>query len=399
MKVTIQKESIIEGLQNAAIIIPAKAGASYIKTIWLRAEDGLLSVMSTDAGIEFTGKYNVEVHEPGLCGVQGRAFVDLVRQLPKGAINLSVDEASETLIVEQGRRRYKLALKNKEWFQEFNAFPAGEPVTWAGGVLADCLERIAFCIGDGGAQEATKCLCFKPVSDGIIEISGMDGHQFAMCTFNYPDLASRLPEKGLLIEKHFLPSIKKWLTEDEIELDITEKRLFLRRQDGIESISLPHVTGPTYPDYNSFLGKLRVDGLSELEVDRRELMECLGRMQVFNSPSEPGVIMQFTPNDVTMSAQGSEVGSADEKLEVKYNGTIDRICFPVKSLLDVASHFSSPVLRMRFVSSEGACEVTGGDDADYLVVLMPIRIADQNYYGDGGDAPEEANDDNETSGG
>lgn len=388
MRVTIQKESIIEGLQNAAIIIPAKAGTSYIKTIWLRAEDGLLSVMSTDAGIEFTGKYTVEVHEPGLCGVQGRAFVDLVRQLPNGAIDLSID--GESLVVEQGRRRYKLALKNREWFQDFNAFPAGEAVRWAGGVFSECLERITFCIGDGGAQEATKCLCLKPVDNGGIEISGMDGHQFAMCSFNYPELAAKLPEKGLLIEKHYLPSIKKWLIEDEIELNITEKRLFLRRLDGVETISLPHATGPVYPDYNSFLDKLRVDGLSELEVDRREMMDCLGRVQVFNTPAESGAIMQLSQSELTMSAQGSEVGSAKEKLEASYAGTVDRICFPAKSLFEVASHFSSARIKMRFVSNEGACEVTGPDDMDYLVVIMPIRIAAQSYYGDGGESGPEA---------
>lgn len=391
MKITMEKEAIVEGLQNAAIIIPTKAGTSYIKSIWLRAEENSLYVMSTDAGIEFTGKYRVQVHEPGLCGVQGRTFVDLIRQLPKGAIDLSVDEETDTLLVEQGRRHYKLALKNKEWFQEFNAFPEEDPITWAGGVLADCLDRISFCIGDGTNQEATRCLCFKPVENGNIEISGMDGHQFAMCTFNYADLADKLPEKGMLIEKHFLPSLRKWLTEDEIELNVTEKRVFFRRSDGVETLSVPHASGLIYPDYNTFLNKLKVEGLSELEVDRKELIDCLGRLQVFNTPADSGAIVELNPNEVIISAQGSDVGSAKENLEVKYSGTVDRICFPSKDLQEVVGHFASPMIHMRMVSNEGACEVTGADDLGYLVVLMPIRMANVNYYGDGNKAAAPAN--------
>lgn len=86
MKLIVNKEQIIEGLQKAAAIIPAKAGAAYLRSVWLKAEEGSLSVMSTDANIEFTGRYPAEVSEPGLIGVQGRAFVDLVRQRPQACL-------------------------------------------------------------------------------------------------------------------------------------------------------------------------------------------------------------------------------------------------------------------------------------------------------------------------
>ena len=104
MKLSVNKEQIIEGLQKAAAIIPAKAGAAYLRSIWLKAEEGSLSIMATDANIEFTGRYPAEVRKPGLIGVQGRAFVDLVRQLPAGVLQLTLDESTGNLLLEQGRR-------------------------------------------------------------------------------------------------------------------------------------------------------------------------------------------------------------------------------------------------------------------------------------------------------
>ena len=56
MKLTIMKEHIIEGLQKAASIIPAKSGAAYLRSLWLKAEGDKLTIMSTDANIEFTGQ-------------------------------------------------------------------------------------------------------------------------------------------------------------------------------------------------------------------------------------------------------------------------------------------------------------------------------------------------------
>ena len=45
MKLSVNKEQIIEGLQKAAAIIPAKAGAAYLRSIWLKAEKGSLSII------------------------------------------------------------------------------------------------------------------------------------------------------------------------------------------------------------------------------------------------------------------------------------------------------------------------------------------------------------------
>ncbi len=101
MKLTIMKEHIIEGLQKAAGIIPARSGAAYLRSLWLKAEGEKLAVLSTDANIEFTGKYTASVMQEGLIGVQGRAFVDLVRQLPGGQITLTLDEQSGNLLLEQ----------------------------------------------------------------------------------------------------------------------------------------------------------------------------------------------------------------------------------------------------------------------------------------------------------
>jgi Type IIA topoisomerase (DNA gyrase/topo II, topoisomerase IV), B subunit len=109
--------------------------------------------MSTDANIEFTGRYPAEVAKPGLIGVQGRAFVDLVRQLPTGVLHLTLDEASGNLLLEQGRRTYKLPVSGAEWFQNFSSFPTENAVTWSGDFLQDVLDKVSFCISDDDAME------------------------------------------------------------------------------------------------------------------------------------------------------------------------------------------------------------------------------------------------------
>ena len=379
MKLTVNKEQIIEGLLKAAAIIPAKAGAQYLRSIWLKAEDGGLSVMSTDANIEFTGRYPAEVAKPGLIGVQGRAFVDLVRQLPTGVLHLTLDEASGNLLLEQGRRTYKLPVSGAEWFQNFSSFPTENAVTWSGDFLQDILDKVSFCISDDDAMDAIACLCMKPRGNGRIDVCGLNGHQFALVSFTHDELAERLPEAGMLIQKKYLQDIKKWLGVDEIELNITDKRLYLRSLDGAEMLSLPRAAHE-YPDYNIFMSKLASEEMHPMTLDRKETMEALGRILIFNTESDRCTYMDLTASEALLSAQGQDVGSANESLEVNYNGEIKRIAFPTRNLLDVLGHFVSAKVEMMLTGSEGPCGIRGNDDPDYTVIIMPMKVSETTYY-------------------
>ncbi|KAF5085109.1 Beta sliding clamp [anaerobic digester metagenome] len=379
MKLTVNKEQIIEGLLKAAAIIPAKAGAQYLRSIWLKAEEGSLSVMSTDANIEFTGRYPAEVAAPGLIGVQGRAFVDLVRQLPTGVLHLTLDEASGNLLLEQGRRTYKLPVSGAEWFQNFSAFPAENAVTWSGDFLQDILDKVGFCISDDDAMDAIACLCMKPRGNGRIDVCGLNGHQFALVSFTHDELAERLPEGGMLIQKKYLADIKKWLGVDEIELNITDKRLYLRSLDGAETLSLPRAAHE-YPDYNIFMSKLASEDMHPMTLARKEAIEALGRILIFNTESDRCTYMDLSAGEALLSAQGQDVGSANESLEVTYNGDIKRIAFPTRNLLDVLGHFVSAKIDMMLTGSEGPCGIRGADDADYTVIIMPMKVSETTYY-------------------
>lgn len=379
MKLKFQKEAVIDGLQKASGIIPSKVGAAYLRSIWLRARNNTLAIMATDADIEFTGTYPAEVEEEGLAGVQGRAFVDLVRKLPNGEISLSIDKNGANLLVSQGRRSYKLALSGKDWFQEFSPYPEGESVSWTGGVFGEYLDRVAFCIADDDLQDSLGCLCLKPRENGRIDLCGLNGHQFALVSFIYEDLCARLPAEGLLIQKKYLADIKKWLGPDEIELNLTEKRLYLKRLDGAETLSLPRAMHD-YPDYNLFMAKLEGENITRLEIPRKETMECLGRIQVFNTDTDRCVFMDMKPGEAIFSAQGSDTGSGNENIEAEYSGDLEKIAFPTKNLMEIFGHFNSERVLMKLTGAEGPCGIDGPDDMGYVVIIMPMKVASNAYY-------------------
>ena len=384
MYLTVKKEQIIEGLQKAASIIPSKAGAAYRRSIWLQALKGAdgdrLTIMSTDVNIEFTGTYPVDIREEGTAGVNGRAFVELLRRLPGGDITLRLDEESHILSVEQGRRSYKLPTVDPVWFQPLPPFPEEGAVLWSGDFFQDIIDKVAFCISDDDSAEGLACLYFKAGEEGKVDACGLNGHQFAMVRFINDELARLLPENGLLIQKKYVNELRKWLGSDEVMLNISERRFHIRTGSGSETLSIPRSANFSYPDHLSFLARLDGANTSQLDVDRRETMDALDRLLIFNNDSDRCTYFRFSPQEVELSAQGQETGSATEHLEGTFQGDLELIAFPTRSLMDILGHFQSSSLHYVFTGAEGPCGITGSDDAEYTVILMPMKIAESSYY-------------------
>ena len=379
MKLFVVKEEIIEGLQKAASIIPAKTGAAFLRTIWLRADGNALKIMSTDSNLEFCGRYPARIETPGLVGIQGRRFYDLLRKLPPGEIALTLDADNDVLTLKQGRRTYKLPVNDVTWFQEFARFPRENAVLWSGDFLKEIIDRIAFCISDEDNMEAMKCMKITPSpKDDYIEVCGLNGHQFALFKFTNDDIYRILPKEGILLHKKYLLELKKWITADEVEFTLDSKRLYFSTEEQKEIFSLP-LSYYEYPKYENFLSTME-EGFSTLELDKFELMDSLERISIFNTDNQICTYFVFDNGELTLFAQGQDIGEASELLSVTFQGSLQKVAFPTKKLLEILSHYNSGIILMKIMGELSPCVITGTDDRDYLTIIMPMEITEETYY-------------------
>jgi DNA polymerase III subunit beta len=379
MKLFVVKEEIIEGLHKAASIIPAKTGAAFLRTIWLRADGDALKIMSTDSNLEFCGRYPARVETPGLVGIQGRRFYDLLRKMPPGEITIALDAENDVLLLRQGRRSYKLPTNDVTWFQDFARFPGENAVLWSGDFLREVIDRIAFCISDDDNMEAMKCMKVTPSrKDDYIEVCGLNGHQFSLFKFTNEDISNILPKEGILIHKKYLLELKKWITADEVEFTLDSKRLYFRTGEHKEIFSLP-LSYYEYPNYENFLSTIE-ENVSTLELDKFELIDSLERISIFNTDNQICTYFVFENGDLTLFAQGQDIGEASELISVTFSGNLKKIAFPTKKLIEILSHYTSGIVQMRLMGELSPCVITGVDDRDYLTIIMPMEITEETYY-------------------
>jgi DNA polymerase-3 subunit beta len=385
MKCQVLKEDIVEGVQLASNIIPAKTGTAYLRTIWLETRESAITIMATDSNIEFTGTYPAQILEPGRVGIHGKKFSDLIRKLPPGELTFEANEGDSTILIHQGKKKYKLPLNNGSWFQEFQPMPEEGQIVWPGDLLQNVIERISFCINDSEDSGAMNCIKFTPLPDGVIEVCGMNGHQFGLLRFSIPDTHATLGEAGVLIAKKDLGEIGKWLRTEDISINLTEKKMFLRSAKGHETLSVPRRTN-AFPDYRNFIESYENTFRSTLEVDKYELTDALERILLFNTQSSRSTYLHFSPNELGLSCHGQEFGEGLEIIGAQFQGDLDMIAIPTRILLEIMSHFTSNTITFQLAGPLDPCKITGPDDPDYFVITMPVEITEDTYYTEEEDA-------------
>ncbi|MDO4768600.1 MAG: DNA polymerase III subunit beta [Pseudomonadota bacterium] len=379
MFLKIRKEDIIDGLLKAAAIIPAKTGAAYLRTVWLRAGGETLSILATDSSIEFVGNYPAVVSEGGLTGVSGKKFCELMRRMPPGEITLKLDADGKHLHIEQGRRKYKLPSNDASWFQEFTPFPENNAVLWSGDFFKEAIDRIAFCIADDEELGNMNCIKLAAVEGDDVEICGLNGHLFGLLRFTNAEIHKVLGESGALIAKKYLLEIRKWLSNDEIEISLSDKRLFLRTGNRGEIFSLP-LKSYVFADYRNFIRQYKDRFTSSLEVDRHELTDALERIFVFNTELNKATFFDLAPEELALHCQGQDVGEGRELIGCRYSGGLEKVALSTKIMLEIMGHFTSDTLNLAFVGASEPCRITGKDDANYMIITMPVEISETTYY-------------------
>ena len=380
MKITINREHCVDGLQKAGNVTPARAATVMLKTTWIRTDRAgkSITLMASNGYTEYLGTYPAEVEKDGFVGVYGKSLADLLRALPEGSVDMFTDRRGRNLVISQGSRLYKLPASNREWFQPLIPFPGTGTVGWSGEELLDIIDRVFFCILDD-EDSPLGCLCIHPEENGGIDFCGLNGCRAALVRITNSALHGKLPGEGILIQKKYLADIRRLISPGEIEIGLTPRRFFIRNRGARDMVSVP-LAQFAYPDYSVFFDRMKADTCSIVRVSRSEFSDALARSLIFNTRDENSVAITIAADSLTIASSDKSTGSATETIAAECQSTVDHIAFITRGLVELLSRLGEDSLTIKIASENGPCSFQTDDDKNYVVIAMPVHIVDDAYY-------------------
>lgn len=367
MKFQIEKETLLNPLQQIIGAVEKRQTMPALSNVLLRATDNQLTLTATDLEIELVSHIAIIIDEPGDITVPARKLLDICKSLPNEAqINFSVKD--NKALVQSGRSRFTLATLPANDFPALDAINSVYEFEITQHTLRDLIDKTAFAMAQQDVRYYLNGLMLE-VSANILRAVATDGHRLAYCEKETnADIADIkqviLPRKGVLELVRLLgdndDTVKIILGSNHLQVEFNQIRLTSKLIDG------------RFPDYNRVMPEEGTKNI--LTADRDLLRHALIRASILSNEKYRGIRLILEKDLIKLQAQNPDQEEADVEQEVVYSGEDIEIGFNVNYMLDVLNVTNSQMVQASLRDSNSSFLLTYPDQTDCKYVIMPMRL-------------------------
>ena len=366
MQFTISRENLLKPLQQVCAVLTSRPNIPVLNNVLLQINGDQLSITGTDLEVELTthAKLSVSV-ENGSYTIPAKKFLDICRSLPDSA-EISVTFEQDRAIVQSGRSKFNLTTLPAEEYPNLTDWQSEVDFSIEQSTLRRLIEATQFSMANNDARYFLNGMKFE-TEGNLLRTVATDGHRLAVCTIALEqDLQTHsviLPRKGVLELVRLLE------TSDELaRLQIGTNNLRIQLNNIVFTSKL--IDG-RFPDYRRVLPR---NATRIVEGDWDTLKQAFVRAAILSNERFRSVRLQFSANQLKITATNPEQEVAEEIIDVAYDSDEMEVGFNVSYILDVLNALKCERVRMRLTDASSSCLIEDCDDSSAEYVIMPMRL-------------------------
>ena len=368
MKFTTEKNEIVDALQMGASIAERRQTIPILANLRIVARDGKVEITATDLEIQIKTLTEVKkVIEEGEITVSARKMSELCRSLPDNEA-LEFDLNNGKLTVSSKNFHADFATISALDFPELESKEETNSLSISSSALQRLLNKTAFCMASQDVRYYLNGLLVE-YKGGEVNAVATDGHRLALATSPLDKTITIDGERQILPRKAVL-ELSKILRQENEDIKITFGNSSLSIQDENLDFSTKLIDGK-FPDYEKVLPSGEPNSL---EVSKESLQSALSRASVLSNEKYRGVRFALDKNTLKLTANNPEKESAEELLDVNYNGNPMEIGFNIGYLLDVLGTIETDNVELNFYGEESSCLIREPGNQAEVYVIMPMRL-------------------------
>ena len=368
MKFTTEKNEIVDALQMGASIAERRQTIPILANLRIVARDGTVEITATDLEIQIKTLTEVKkIVEEGEITVSARKMSELCRSLPDNEA-LEFDLNNGKLTVSSKNFHADFATISALDFPELESKEETNSLSISSSALQRLLNKTAFCMASQDVRYYLNGLLVE-YKGGEVNAVATDGHRLALATSPLDKTITIDGERQILPRKAVL-ELSKILRQENEDIKITFGNSSLSIQDDNLDFSTKLIDGK-FPDYEKVLPS---GDPNSLEVSKESLQSALSRASVLSNEKYRGVRFALDKNTLKLTANNPEKESAEELLDVNYNGNPMEIGFNIGYLLDVLGTIETDSVELNFYGEESSCLIREPGNQAEVYVIMPMRL-------------------------
>jgi DNA polymerase-3 subunit beta len=367
MELKLQRNLVLQELSILQGVVEHRTTIPILSSILAEAAENRLRLVATDLDMTIVTSCPAVVHGGGRVTLESKVFQNLVRSLPEEEFTLRQDGDAVEIVC--GRFQSRMAVTDPSDYPTVPEVPESGEYALSLSLFQLMLDRVAFAITKDDPKFQLNGALVKLIP-GEIEIAATDGHRLAMVRAKAP--SGEPPFEQQLFPRKLLAEFARF-GDDQVRISSGDNHLgFLMGERTLVS----RIVELRFPQYERVIVR---DNPSRARIDRKELLASLKRVSLMAHEKARGVRFQLSDaGELTLVSIGYDRGSAEETLNVNYQGESLEIALNAAYLIDVLQVLVCDMVELQLRDSNTQCVVVPVDDdarlEEYIYVLMPMRL-------------------------
>ncbi len=374
MKFVVSSTELLGHLQAISRVISSKNTLPILDNFLFNISGNDLEITASDLESTLITRMHLDnITGSGTVALPARILLDTLKEFSEQPLTFDINPDTMAVVINSENGRFSIVGQNGIDFpvlpviKKEKRFGFNVPAE----VLLAGISRTLFATADDELRPVMGGILVEASTTNLTFVAS-DAHKlvrYQRSDAKADDNASFiLPKKPASLLKNILPR-----ESGVVSVEFDDRNAFFNLSDYRVVCRL--VEG-NYPNYNSVIPK---NNPRKVRIDRLEFYNILRRVSVFSNQASNLVKLQFTPNQITVSAQDVDFSiSAYERHKCLYEGDDMEIGFKSVFLIEILSNIASqdvvieladPTRAGLFLPSE-----TANEDEDLLMLLMPMMI-------------------------
>src|SRR6187401_1784846 len=364
MKFSVTKEKLLECLQQVQNVVSTRTTLPILSNVLLQASGNEVRLTRTELDVGVRGSFEANVDKPGATTLPARRLANIVRELPAAEVQVDVD-SKNVATIRCGQSFFKILGLPEEEFPPLPKFDESKVVTIRQKDLRDGLRKTSYAISTDETRYVLNGVLFS-FKDNKLTLVATDGRRLAMLDIDleFP----RSHEADIIVPTKAVTELQRLLTDEgDVRVSVGSGQIAFDLND---TLLVSKLIEGNYPNYRQVIP---TETKERVTLERETFLNSLRRVSLLASDKSNSIKLNFSKNNIDITANTPEVGEAKESLAVVYKGRDFSIAFnpeffmaPLRNLtedevfLDLIDEMSPGVLKIQ---------------TPFLYVLMPMRIS------------------------
>jgi len=364
MKFSATKEKLLEGLQQVQNVVSTRTTLPILSNVLLQAKEGAVHLTTTDLDVGVRGSFEANVDKVGATTLPARRLFTIIRELPSSEIAIEVD-GKNAASIRSGQSFFKILGLPEEEFPPLPKFENAKVVTMRQKDLHDGLRKTAYAISTDETRYVLNGVLFS-FKENKLTLVATDGRRLAML-----DIELEFPrshEAEIIVPTKAVTELQRLLKDDgEVKISVGSGQIAF---DLNNTLLVSKLIEGNYPNYKQAIPS---EAKERVTLERETFLNSLRRVSLLASDKSNSIKLNFSKNNIEITANTPEVGEARESLPVAYKGRDFSIAFNPEFLMAPLRNLAEDEVFFDLIDemSPGVLKI----QTPFLYVLMPMRVS------------------------